>query len=173
MICPNCNTENIPGADFCESCSSDLQDLVQPEAEDQFTEHILTDVLRSIEADEPPAVAPSDPVGVVIHSMQEHGVSAVLVKDGDELVGILTERDVLLKAAGDDIDLNALAVRRIMTDDPVVLNEDDTIALALHKMSVGGFRHIPLVADDGQAKRIASIRDVVRHISPFIPHNGD
>ncbi len=136
MICPSCNTENIPGADFCESCGSDLHDLVQPGAEDAFTEHILTDVLRSIEADEPPPVAPSDP-------------------------------------AGDTVDLNALAVRQIMTGDPVVLNEDDTLALALHKMSVGGFRHIPLVADDGQAKRIASIRDVVRHISPFIPGNGN
>jgi len=168
MVCPNCNAENIPGAEFCESCGSDLHDLTQPDAEDTFTQHIITDTIGDVDADAPPAVAPGDPVGVVIHGMQESGVSAVLVKDGDELVGILTERDVLLKAAGDDVDLNALAVSELMSSDPVILQEDDSLAVALHKMSVGGFRHIPIVAD-GQATRIASIRDLVRHISPYIP----
>lgn len=170
MICPNCHAENIPGAEFCESCGSDLHDLAHPEAEDIFTEHILSDVIGAVEADAPAAVAPGDPIGMVIHSMQANGVSAVLVKDGDKLIGILTERDVLLKAAGDKVDLNALAVRQLMTADPVVLREEDTLAVALHTMSVGGFRHIPIVAADGDVTRIASIRDVVRHISPYIPH---
>jgi len=169
MICPNCHSENIAGAEFCESCGSDLHDLSHPEAEDEFTEHILNDRIGSVEADEPSAVAPGDPVGVVIHSMQKNNVSAVLVKaDGGDLVGILTERDVLLKAAGDEVDLNAIAVRQLMTPDPVVLQDDDTLAVALHTMSVGGFRHIPIVSN-GEVTRIASIRDVVRHISPYIP----
>jgi CBS domain-containing protein len=172
MICPSCHTENIPGAEYCESCGSDLHDLAHPEAEDEFSKHILTDVIGDVEADSPPPVAPGDPVGLVIHQMQENGVSAVLVKDDGKLVGILTERDVLLKAAGDDMDLNALAVRELMTADPVTLQEDDPLAVALHKMSVGGFRHIPIV-EKGEATRIASVRDVVRHISPFIPHTSD
>lgn len=172
MICPSCHTENIAGADYCDGCGSDLQDLAHPQAEDEFSKHILTDVIGAVDADAPSPVAPGDPIGLVIHQMQESGVSAVLVKDEGELVGILTERDVLLKAAGDNIDLNALAVRELMTPDPVILQEDDTLAVALHKMSVGGFRHIPIVAN-GEAKRIASVRDVVRHISPFIPHNSD
>ncbi len=172
MICPSCYTENIPGADYCDSCGSDLHDLAHPEAEDDFSKHIVTDVIGAVDADSPSPVAPGDPIGLVIHQMQEDGVSAVLVKEGDELVGILTERDVLLKAAGDNVDLNALAVRELMTADPVILHEDDTLAVALHKMSVGGFRHIPIVAN-GEATRIASVRDVVRHISPFIPHNSD
>ena len=168
MICPNCKAENIPGADFCESCGSDLHDLAHPEAEDTFTEHILNDVIGAVKADEPAAVSPSDPVGMVIHSMQENGVSAVLVKEDGELVGILTERDVLLKAARDGVDLNALAVHQLMTPDPVVLQDDDTLAVALNAMSVGGFRHLPIVSN-GEVTRIASIRDVVRHISPYIP----
>lgn len=169
MICPSCHTENVPGAEHCVSCGGDLHDLSHPGPEDAFTEHILTDVIGDVDADTPPPVAPGDPVGVVIHNMQAEGVSAVLVKDQGELVGILTERDVLLKAAGDKVDLNAHAVSEMMTPDPVVLREDDTIAVALHKMSVGGFRHIPIV-EKGEATRIASIRDVVRHISPHIPH---
>ena len=100
--------------------------------------------------------------------MQEHRVASVLVKEGGKLVGILTERDVLLKAAGADVDLNALTVRELMTPDPVVLKDSDTLAVALHNMSVGGFRHIPVISG-GEAKRVLSIRDVVRHISPYIP----
>ena len=50
-----------------------------------------------------------------------------------------------------------------MTADPVVLRPDDSIAVAINKMAVGGFRHIPLVVD-GRAIGIVSARDVFRHI---------
>jgi CBS domain-containing protein len=50
-----------------------------------------------------------------------------------------------------------------MTTDPVVLRPDDSVAVAIHKMAVGGFRHIPLV-DDGRATGIVTARDLFRHI---------
>lgn len=168
MICPDCQTDNIPGSDSCESCGSDLTSLDLPGAEDEFTEHILTDTLADVVAEEPPVVSPTDPVAFAIHGMQTNRVASVLVKEGDKLVGIMTERDVLLKAAGDNVDLNALAVRELMTPDPVVLKDSDTLALALHNMSVGGFRHIPVISG-GEANRVLSIHDVFNHISPFIP----
>jgi CBS domain-containing protein len=54
-----------------------------------------------------------------------------------------------------------------MTPDPVVLQQDDTLAVALHKMSVGGFRHIPIIAG-GRPVRVVSIADLFRHVSVFI-----
>ena len=51
----------------------------------------------------------------------------------------------------------------LMTADPVVLRPDDSIAVAINKMAVGGFRHIPLVVD-GQATGIVCARDVFNHI---------
>ncbi len=167
MICPDCKADNIAGADFCESCGQDLRDLDLPGAEDGVTQHLMNDRLGDIGAEEPPEVAPGDPVALAVHVMQRRGTGCVLVKEGDRLVGILTERDVLLKAAGDRVDLNAVAVRQIMTPDPVILREEDTLAVALHMMSIGGFRHIPLVAQ-GRATRVVSIRDLFRHISTFI-----
>lgn len=169
MICPDCKAENIPGTEFCESCGADLHDLALPSAEDEFSEHLLSDLLGEMKSQEPAVVAPGDPVAMAIHQMQRTGHGCVLVNEGEQLVGIITERDVLLKAAGDKVDLNALAVRDLMTPEPVVLREDDTLAVALHNMSVGGFRHIPLTKD-GQTRKLVSIRDVFRHISPFIPH---
>lgn len=167
MICPGCKADNIPGADYCESCGHDLQSLDLPQAQDEFTEHLLNDRLGDLEAEQALVVAPRDPVTLAIHRMQRSGAPCVLVKEGERLLGILTERDVLLKAAGDKMDLNALTAAQLMTRDPVVLREDDTLAVALHKMSIGGFRHIPIVKN-GQVTRVVSIRDVFRHVSAFI-----
>lgn len=167
MICPDCQTDNIRGTDICESCGHDLRSLDVSAGEDAFTAHVLNDHLGEIGVEQPLDVSPGDPVALAIHVMQQHRIGCVLVEEGDKLVGILTERDVLLKAAGENVDLNALAVRQIMTPDPVILRDEDTIAVALHKMSVGGFRHIPLVTN-GRPPRVISIRDVFRHISPYI-----
>jgi len=63
------------------------------------------------------------------------------VRDG-KLVGIFTERDVLLRVAGHAIDLEQAKVAELMTRDPVTLPADAGVAFALNKMLVEGFRHI-------------------------------
>ena len=51
-----------------------------------------------------------------------------------------------------------------MTPDPVVLRHDDTIAVAINKMAVGGFRHIPIV-EDGRPTGVVTARDVFHHLA--------
>jgi CBS domain-containing protein len=51
-----------------------------------------------------------------------------------------------------------------MTRDPVVLRHDDPIAVAIHKMAIGGFRHIPIV-DDGRPTGVVTAKDVFRHLA--------
>jgi CBS domain-containing protein len=167
MICPDCKFDNLAGADFCESCGHDLLHLDLPHASDEFTTHLMRDRLGDLGSEQPRTVAPGDPVALAVHVMQGKAVGCVLVSEGGRLVGILTEQDILLKAAGEKVDLNAVAVREIMTADPVVLREEDSLAVALHKMAIGGFRHIPLERD-GKATRVVSIQDVFRHVSEFI-----
>lgn len=167
VLCPDCRSDNIPGADFCDSCGQDLRSLDLPRARDAFTAHLLNDQLGDLGVEQPQIVAPGDPVALAVHVMQECRTSCVLVSDEGQLVGILTERDILLEATGDNTDLNALAVRALMTPAPVTLRDDDTLAVALHRMSVGGFRHIPIIVE-GIAKRVVSIQDVLQHISAFI-----
>jgi CBS domain-containing protein len=166
-ICPDCKAENIPGADFCASCGHDLHKLDHPIADDTFSYHLTHDTLGSVQSREVPIVSPRDPVAFAVHRMQETNSGCVLVKEGERLVGILTERDILLKASGPTDDLNAVTVAEAMTPDPIVLRAEDVLAVALHKMSVGEFRHIPLMVG-GQVTRVVSIRDVFRYISPFI-----
>ncbi|MCH8815476.1 MAG: CBS domain-containing protein [Chloroflexi bacterium] len=128
----------------------------------------MNDPLGDVGAPEALSVHPGDPVTLAIHFMREKDVECLLVRDAEnEIVGILTERDIMMKAAGPKTDLSALAVRDIMTVDPVMLRETDTLAVALHKMSIGGFRHMPFVAE-GRPALLISVQDVFQHVSSFI-----
>ncbi|HEY5638940.1 MAG TPA: CBS domain-containing protein [Dehalococcoidia bacterium] len=170
MICPDCRAENIEGADVCEGCGADLRNLKLPSARSKLEDQLLNARLGEVGAREALNVAPGDPVALAVHFMRDEGVECVLVRDDEgDIVGILTERDILLKAAGAKQDLMATAVSDIMSPDPVMLREGDTLAVAMHKMSVGGFRHIPFVAGDGTTL-LVSIQDVFRHVAEFIPH---
>jgi CBS domain-containing protein len=51
-----------------------------------------------------------------------------------------------------------------MTHDPVILRSGDPVAVAIHKMAVGGFRHVPIV-DRGEPTGVVSARDVFRHLA--------
>jgi len=171
MICPDCKAENIEGVDLCESCGADLRNLRPPGPGSEFEEHLMNDHLADLGASEAYYVSPGDPVALAVHSMRKYGTECVLVRENGRITGILTERDILMKAAGEKADLTALAVRDIMTADPVILREDDTLAVALHKMSIGGFRHIPFVASDRETL-LVSIQDVFRHVSGCIHPGG-
>ncbi|MEX0682732.1 MAG: CBS domain-containing protein [Dehalococcoidia bacterium] len=169
IICPDCRAENIEGTDVCIVCGTDLRNLSA--ATSELESRLMHDKLKDIGAREALAVALGDPVSLAIHFMRQHKTECVLVRDAHgDIVGILTERDILLKAAGPNVDLMALAVKDIMTKDPVMLRQDDSLAVALHKMSVGGFRHIPFVSDDGMTL-LVSIQDVFHHVAALIPHH--
>ena len=103
-----------------------------------------------------------------IRQMTSHQIGCVLVTDeADRLVGIFTERDVLMRVAGLVDDLAAANVGAYMTADPVAVHADLPIAHALHLMALHGFRHLPLVDDDRRPVGIISFRDVVHYL-----HNG-
>ena len=109
-------------------------------------------------------VPPATSVRGAIQRMQEQGVGCVLVEQDGELVGIFTERDVLTKVVGAAIDLDTTPVGSLMTPDPEALSPDDKVQYALNKMTVGGFRHIPLVDDDNRPVGVVSMRNVVDHM---------
>src|SRR5207244_7891607 len=99
--------------------------------------------LHRIPAGAAPRVSVDDPVGFAVRLMQNEGMDCVLVMRGRELAGIITPWDVLHKVAGPHEDLNASTCGDMMTAEPVCLRPNDDLAVALNKMSVGGFRHIP------------------------------
>jgi CBS domain-containing protein len=95
----------------------------------------------------------------VAQRMVERDVGAVLVTDGSELSGILTERDVLRAVAAGIQDDTIVA--DWMTRDPETMGPDDTTQQAAVLMIHGGFRHLPLV-EGNDVVGMLSIRDLMR-----------
>jgi CBS domain-containing protein len=98
------------------------------------------------------------PLAEVAARMVERSVGAVLVLDGERLVGILTERDVL-RAVARGIRDDAV-VHEWMTTDPDTIDPDETTEHAATLMMHGGFRHLP-VTEGGAVVGILSIRDLM------------
>ena len=163
MICPECRHDNIEGVDFCANCGVDLYGAPSVVAGTEFIHQRLSDV----PARGPVKVAVTDPVALAVRMMQHTDTNCVLVMDGNHLAGIITPWDILHKVAGPTEDLNAVPCRQIMTRDPVFLRDNDDIAVAINKMSIGGFRHIPLLQGDTPVA-VVSIGDLFRHIAPHL-----
>jgi CBS domain-containing protein len=104
-------------------------------------------------------VAPGDALGEVAQRMVDRDVGAVLVMEGEELTGILTERDVLRAVAAGIEDTTI--VSDWMTRDPETMSPDDTTEHAAVLMIHGGFRHMPLVEGE-RVVGMLSIRDLMR-----------
>ncbi len=162
MHCPACGYDNLIGTEVCDNCGADLagHDLPQPAV--TFHSTLLGEHLDALGAPSPTLVGPDTPVSDAIAAMHETGADCVLVVSDDRLVGIFTDRDAVVKLAGRSID--GLLVREHMTPDPVVLRHDDPIAVAIHKMAIGGFRHIPIL-QDGRPTGVVSARDVFHHLA--------
>jgi CBS domain-containing protein len=162
VICPVCGFNNLQGVDECENCGADLRASDIPEPSSAFEASLVDVPLAAVKHHTPLTIAPSASAADAVHQMRSANVGCLLVEDADgTLRGILSERDLLLKLNGSA--LEGVGVADLMTSDPVVLRGDDSVAVAIHKMAVGGFRHIPLVAD-GHVTGIVSARDLFAHI---------
>ncbi|HEX5826977.1 MAG TPA: CBS domain-containing protein [Candidatus Limnocylindrales bacterium] len=163
MLCPVCRHDNFEGEDTCASCGADLATSDTPQSVLEYDQTILGDHLHNLGLSAMVVVTPDTGVAEAIRTMHDSGGDCLLVCDGDRLVGIFTDRDAVVKAA--DKRLQLYTVADFMTPDPVVLREEDTLAVAVHKMAVGEFRHIPIVTEAGSPIGVVAAADVFRHIA--------
>jgi CBS domain-containing protein len=116
---------------------------------------------------DPILVEPDSSVVAAVNAMNEHRVGCVLVEHAGKLVGIFTERDVLTRVIFRNTS-STMTVESVMTKGPETLENTQTIACALNKMSVGGYRHIPIVKR-GKPVGVVSIRDLVDFLVELFP----
>jgi CBS domain-containing protein len=165
MICPNCGHDNLPGDEECSRCLQDLTQLDRPAAQDRVELSLMEDAVGSLHPPEPIVTGPATSVASAIQMMLKNDVGALLVVDAaGKLLGIFSERDLMAKVASLDADYTKLTVGEFMTANPECVNCDDTLAFALHKMDVGGYRHLP-VLNEGKPAAVISVRDLLRHIT--------
>jgi CBS domain-containing protein len=164
MICPNCGYDNLPGSEECASCLQDLTHLDRPVPHNRI-ERSLTDepvvALRPVKAI---SVHPTTTVREAISLLNSHNVGVLLVTDADErLVGVFSERDVLLRIVGLQANYDDLPVSQFMTMNPETVTMHDKLVHALSRMDGGGYRHLP-VLDGEHPIGIISVRDFLRYI---------
>jgi signal-transduction protein with cAMP-binding, CBS, and nucleotidyltransferase domain len=163
MICPDCRHDNIAGLDHCEHCGQSLSQIDQPQAKSGLQAAIMETPLRDLQPALALTVPPSDTVGRVIGLMREHRQGSVLIMDGDRLVGIFTERDIVNRLTARQVDIDHLPISEVMTRDPKALRDDHTLAFAMHRMAIGHYRHVPILVD-GQPPRFVSVRGVLKYL---------
>jgi CBS domain-containing protein len=164
MLCPSCGYDNIEGTDRCEECLTSLFNLDEAQGgRSDLARSVMGDDLSHLDQ-EFLGVAADTPISQVIKQMKESRLGCALVLDDGKLVGIFTERDLLNKFTGKEAQAQTIAVSELMSANPEVLRETDSIATALNKMSMGRYRHIPVRKSDG-TYCVTSIKHVLKYLA--------
>jgi CBS domain-containing protein len=138
-----------------------------------FDAGLLREPLGVLPVQRPIVFAPGATVTEAMRAMQREHRGCVLVTDdgtmSSKLIGIFTERDVLFRIVDKGRNPAALPIGDVMTPNPENLAARATVAYVLNKMSVGGFRHVPVVDDEHRPVCVISVSDVVTFLVNAFP----
>lgn len=115
---------------------------------------------------------PDDFIEDVSNQLETENVGALVVTDGEEPVGLVTDRDIAL-TVGDVEDVASKPVREIMTDDPVTLQEDEEVIEVSRTIDEAGVRRIPIVDEEGNLTGLVSLDDLVATIGEQLDNVAD
>ncbi len=108
------------------------------------------------------SVGPENTVFDALELMADHNIGALLVLDGDDLVGILSERDYARKVILLERGSKKTRVSEIMTTEIRTVGSASTVAECMELMTEHRIRHLPVLDDDGRLAGLISIGDVVK-----------
>jgi CBS domain-containing protein len=131
---------------------------------------LLNDTIAVLSPAEPICLSETATVHEAVRTMLARRQAGVLVTDGQgRLAGIFTERDVLTRVVGRDLDARRTPLGEVMTRNPEALTASDRVAYAIHCMSVAGYRTIPLVDAERRPIGVVTVSDVVRWLANLFP----
>ena len=113
-------------------------------------------------------VSPDTPLSEVYEALDRNGHGAAVVCEGDKVVGIFTDRDILYRTALEGIDPET-PVREVMSTRPHTVRLDEKLADAIAGMVDGGYRHTPVVDADGNQVGLLSTRVILKFIADHYP----
>ncbi len=168
LKCPYCGADTLPGDERCPECFHSMMVREMPKATrgDAIHQALLSQPVSDLLTGADLLVcAPEDSVEKVVDIFRKEKKGCVLVYKNKKMVGILSNRDLLLRVAGKQEDLSKVKVGDVMTSNPGFVRPGDPMAYAVNKMAVGGYRHVPVLRDDGSPVSILLIKDVLRYLS--------
>jgi CBS domain-containing protein len=131
---------------------------------------LLSDTVKLLAPREPLRCRPETTVHEAVQAMVSQHRAAVVVVDAEgRLVGIFTERDVLVRVLGAGRDPHTTALVEVMTPEPEALTPDDRVCYAVNRMSVAGYRTVPLVDAERRPTGVVTVNDVVMWLADIFP----
>ena len=120
---------------------------------------VLSDKGRQVVTTTPETLVPA-----AAQRLKDYKIGLLVVCKGEgEVVGVLSERDLVGAVADGGEQISGMKVDALMTRDPITCDMDDSPYGILHTMNREGFRHMP-VLKDGKLKGLVSSRDVLKHL---------
>ncbi len=133
----------------------------------------MEDTVAHLKPNPPVIIRAETTIPEVIQLMLDRTIGAVLVEDEQgNLLGIFSERDLLKKITGSFDNYDGLKVGDFMTTKPVTVTLNHQLNFVLHQMDVGGYRHMPVVSEEGKPIGMVSIRDMLKHITNICDNHG-
>ena len=116
--------------------------------------------IRDVMTPNPHTVAADATLQDAAREMQQDDIGAVLVRDNGAVAGILTDRDIVVRAIAEGRDPSSTKVGDVATRDVKTLTPDSTVEDAIRIVREQNVRRIPVVDDSGQPQGIVSIGDL-------------
>jgi len=138
---------------------------------DTVTMILLSERIATLKLSAPLCVPSGTSVREVIERVQRERAGCILICTKGRPIGIMTERDVLMKVVARDVNSDE-AVDKFMTPDPRTLTPDKTVGEAISMMYQEDFRHVPIIdAKSGEATAIFNIQDAISFLCESFPEH--
>jgi CBS domain-containing protein len=115
--------------------------------------------IRDVMTRDPRTVEANTSVADAAKLMREADVGPVIVTEGDKIAGIVTDRDVAVRAVAMDRDPKSTPVKEIISSDVVALSPDDSVGEAVQAMRQRDVRRVPVV-ENGKPVGIVALGDL-------------
>ena len=117
----------------------------------------------------PHQIAPDRSITEAVALMRSEKVGCLLVCREEELIGILTERDLMRRVFAPGLPM-CTRVEECMTANPVTVSSKESIRVAFERMEKGGYRHLPVLNEKQRLVGILSIKRIVHYLVEHFPN---
>ena len=128
-------------------------------------EPMATTAVKDVMTPQPTAIASDAPVVEAARRLSSEDVGSLPVVDGDKLVGMITDRDIVLHVVAKDLDPHKVTISDVCSENPVVAEPDESLDDALQRMASEQVRRLPVVTD-GRLVGILAQADIARTSRP-------
>ena len=116
--------------------------------------------VHEVMTDRPRVVTPETTVSEAAQLMKNDDIGSLPILDGEQLAGMVTDRDIVIRAVAEGKDPRGMPVREVASRELVTVNADEELSRALQLMASQQVRRLPVVDDDGRLVGILAQADV-------------